>query len=305
MLRERCFFMVFSFDGLVQSWRRDRSLSDWPLAPGERLGPSKLWVILEGIHDLYKRRRSQQSVAASSSRDSFSSSGGGGCLAGSCVSYERCPHPRASAWHVTQVTLLSDRCLEGNDVWPPLMGYAPKVLEALIFLEALRTSKRDMAVATRGVEREIASLQLEEKKLVAEIKKTAKIGNEAATRILARQLVRLRQQITNLQGSRAQIRGVATYTQVRSINGIYRSTVFFGNVRQYLHFCWDERGKQSNGSHEQGDGASKTGKDNAGVSEAINPNGHDVSERKYCGGSNDRARASRQKERALRERNMV
>lgn len=70
-----------------------------------------------------------------------------------------------------------------------------------------------MAVATRGIEREIASLQLEEKRLVAEIKQTAKTGNEAATKILARQLIRLRQQITNLQGSRAQIRGVATHTQ--------------------------------------------------------------------------------------------
>ncbi|KAG6581500.1 Vacuolar protein sorting-associated protein 2-like 2, partial [Cucurbita argyrosperma subsp. sororia] len=104
--------------------------------------------------------------------------------------------------------------------------------------DALRTSKREMAVATRGttilllhnlflnllvyppgIEREIASLQLEEKKLVAEIKQTAKTGNEAATRILARQLVRLRQQITNLQGSRAQIRGVATHTQA-----LYAST---------------------------------------------------------------------------------
>ncbi|XP_020275461.1 vacuolar protein sorting-associated protein 2 homolog 2-like [Asparagus officinalis] len=79
--------------------------------------------------------------------------------------------------------------------------------------EALRSSKREMSVATRNVEREIACLQLEEKKLVAEIKKTAKTGNEAATRILARQLIRLRQQITNLQGTRAQIRGVATHTQ--------------------------------------------------------------------------------------------
>ncbi|KAM6552404.1 hypothetical protein CsatB_002212 [Cannabis sativa] len=68
--------------------------------------------------------------------------------------------------------------------------------------EALRTSKREMGVATRGIEREIASLQL-----------------EAATKILARQLVRLRQQITNLQGSRAQIRGVATHTQA-----LYAST---------------------------------------------------------------------------------
>ncbi|KAH9315558.1 hypothetical protein KI387_024185, partial [Taxus chinensis] len=83
---------------------------------------------------------------------------------------------------------------------------------------ALRTSKREMAVATRGIEREIATLQLEEKKLVAEIKKTAKTGNEAATKILARQLIRLRQQIANLQGSRAQMRGVATHTQAMYAN---------------------------------------------------------------------------------------
>ncbi|CAN7091405.1 unnamed protein product, partial [Brassica rapa subsp. narinosa] len=68
--------------------------------------------------------------------------------------------------------------------------------------DALRTSKREMSVATRGIEREISSLQL-----------------EAATKILARQLVRLRQQITNLQGSRAQIRGVTTHTQA-----LYAST---------------------------------------------------------------------------------
>ncbi|XP_020092183.1 vacuolar protein sorting-associated protein 2 homolog 2-like [Ananas comosus] len=79
--------------------------------------------------------------------------------------------------------------------------------------DALRTSKREMSAATRDIEREIGSLQLEEKKLVAEIKRTAKTGNEAATRILARQLIRLRQQILNLQGTRAQIRGVATHTQ--------------------------------------------------------------------------------------------
>ncbi|KAK9726414.1 hypothetical protein RND81_05G213400 [Saponaria officinalis] len=79
--------------------------------------------------------------------------------------------------------------------------------------EALRESKREMANATRGIEKEISSLQLEEKRLVAEIKKTAKLGNEAATKILARQLVRLRKQISNLQASRAQMRGIATHTQ--------------------------------------------------------------------------------------------
>ncbi|KAM6592180.1 hypothetical protein CsatA_014785 [Cannabis sativa] len=79
--------------------------------------------------------------------------------------------------------------------------------------EALRASKREMNNATRGIEKEIGALQLEEKKLLAEIKRTAKTGNEAATRTLARQLVRLRQQIANLQGSRAQMRGISTHTQ--------------------------------------------------------------------------------------------
>ncbi|XAR61081.1 hypothetical protein NMG60_11034685 [Bertholletia excelsa] len=69
---------------------------------------------------------------------------------------------------------------------------------------------------TSGIEREINTLQLEEKKLVAEIKRTAKTGNEAATKILARQLVRLRQQIAKLQSSRAQMRGIATHTQTLS-----------------------------------------------------------------------------------------
>jgi len=84
--------------------------------------------------------------------------------------------------------------------------------------EVLRSSKREMSVATRGIEREIGSLQLEEKKLVAEIKKTAKGGNDAATKILARQLIRLRQQIAKLQGSKAQMRGVATHTQAMHAN---------------------------------------------------------------------------------------
>ncbi|KAL2540664.1 Vacuolar protein sorting-associated protein [Abeliophyllum distichum] len=84
--------------------------------------------------------------------------------------------------------------------------------------EALRESKREMANATRGIEREINALQLEEKKLVTEIKRTAKTGNEAATKILARQLVRLRQQIANLQGSRAQMRGIATHTQTEMMS---------------------------------------------------------------------------------------
>ncbi|KAI3843773.1 hypothetical protein MKX03_017970, partial [Papaver bracteatum] len=49
----------------------------------------------------------------------------------------------------------------------------------------------------------------EHAELLMEYHKTGELG----CRILARQLVRLRHQITNLQGSRAQIRGVETHTQ--------------------------------------------------------------------------------------------
>eukprot|EP00897_Mesotaenium_endlicherianum_P008174 jgi/Mesen1/7385/ME000382S06581 len=67
--------------------------------------------------------------------------------------------------------------------------------------EAMRENKREMGAATRGIEREMQSLQA-----------------EAATRLLARDLVRLRAQITKMQGSRAQLRGVSTHAQSMHAN---------------------------------------------------------------------------------------
>ena len=58
---------------------------------------------------------------------------------------------------------------------------------------------------------------------------------QAATKILARQLVRLRQQIANLQGSRAQMRGIATHTQVHSQNFLLSSFVLFSYA---INFNW-------------------------------------------------------------------
>ncbi|CAI7793708.1 unnamed protein product, partial [Closterium sp. NIES-53] len=53
----------------------------------------------------------------------------------------------------------------------------------------------------------------QEKKLLVEIKKTAKTGNQAAARVLARELVRVRAQIAKLHKSKAQIRGISTHAQ--------------------------------------------------------------------------------------------
>ncbi|KAM0006583.1 putative Snf7 family, RNA-binding domain superfamily [Helianthus debilis subsp. tardiflorus] len=76
----------------------------------------------------------------------------------------------------------------------------------------------DPRVSERELEDEFRAYG--EKKPIAEIKRTAKTGNEAATKILARQLVRLRQQIANLQSSRAQMRGIATHTQVSAHSSV-------------------------------------------------------------------------------------
>lgn len=63
---------------------------------------------------------------------------------------------------------------------------------------------------------------------------------QAATKILARQLVRLRQQIANLQGSRAQMRGIATHTQVHSIFSLPLSYFLYWFISVLLspvHVC--------------------------------------------------------------------
>lgn len=58
-------------------------------------------------------------------------------------------------------------------------------------------------------------LKREEAKLIREIKAAAKTGNQASTRILAKSLVRIRSQMTKMQGSKAQLMGVSTQMKVR------------------------------------------------------------------------------------------
>ncbi len=64
------------------------------------------------------------------------------------------------------------------------------------------------------------ALRREEEKLIREIKAAAKAGNTPATRVLAKSLVRLRGQITKLQGSSAQLKGISTTITVRRGAGV-------------------------------------------------------------------------------------
>lgn len=58
------------------------------------------------------------------------------------------------------------------------------------------------------LERELLSIDREEKKLIKEIKDAARTGNEKGARLLAKSLVRLRGQRTKVLASSAQLRGV-------------------------------------------------------------------------------------------------
>lgn len=83
-------------------------------------------------------------------------------------------------------------------------------LEALIFVfhKLQRLSCADL-------ERELLSIDREEKKLIIEIKNAAKNGNDKGARVLAQSLVRLRGQRTKLLASSAQLRGVRASIGVR------------------------------------------------------------------------------------------
>jgi division protein CdvB (Snf7/Vps24/ESCRT-III family) len=74
----------------------------------------------------------------------------------------------------------------------------------------VRTSQREICKGTRDLDREVLALRREEQKLILEIKAAAKTNNQAAMRVLAKSLVRLRSQIAKLQGSSANLRGVST-----------------------------------------------------------------------------------------------
>lgn len=76
--------------------------------------------------------------------------------------------------------------------------------------ETVRSSQREIGKGVRDLDRELLALKREEQKLIAEIKAAAKANNQPAARVLAKSLVRLRAQMSKLQGSQANLRGVST-----------------------------------------------------------------------------------------------
>ncbi|KAH7283274.1 hypothetical protein KP509_35G069800 [Ceratopteris richardii] len=79
--------------------------------------------------------------------------------------------------------------------------------------ELLRENKRMLDRSIRDIDRERQSLQAQEKKLIVEIKKTAKQNQMGAVRVMAKDLVRTRHQITKFYALKSQLQGVSLRIQ--------------------------------------------------------------------------------------------
>ncbi|OAY84742.1 vacuolar protein sorting-associated protein 2 homolog 1 [Ananas comosus] len=79
--------------------------------------------------------------------------------------------------------------------------------------ELLRENKRMLDKSIREIERERQGLQAQEKKLIAEIKKTAKQGQMGAVKVMAKDLIRTRHQITKFYALKSQLQGVSLRIQ--------------------------------------------------------------------------------------------
>ncbi|XP_020108125.1 vacuolar protein sorting-associated protein 2 homolog 1-like [Ananas comosus] len=79
--------------------------------------------------------------------------------------------------------------------------------------ELLRENKRMLDRSIREIERERMGLQTQEKRLIVEIKKTAKQGQMAAVKVMAKDLIRTRHQITKFYALKSQLQGVSLRIQ--------------------------------------------------------------------------------------------
>mmetsp|Transcript_41977 Transcript_41977/g.50876 ORF Transcript_41977/g.50876 Transcript_41977/m.50876 type:complete len:221 (-) Transcript_41977:427-1089(-) len=79
--------------------------------------------------------------------------------------------------------------------------------------DLLRENKRMLDKSIRDLDRERNALQNQEKKLIAEIKKSAKQNQMSAVKVMAKDLVRTRHSITKFYALKSQLQGVALRIQ--------------------------------------------------------------------------------------------
>ncbi|XP_047511071.1 charged multivesicular body protein 2b [Pieris napi] len=84
--------------------------------------------------------------------------------------------------------------------------------------EQQRENDRELRKASRDLERDKVALEREEKKLEMDIKKMAKEGNNAGCKILAKQLVQLRNQKTRIYSANSKISTVQIHNKAMGAN---------------------------------------------------------------------------------------
>uniref|UniRef100_A0A1I8GKR2 Charged multivesicular body protein 2b n=2 Tax=Macrostomum lignano TaxID=282301 RepID=A0A1I8GKR2_9PLAT len=84
--------------------------------------------------------------------------------------------------------------------------------------EQMRANDRELKKTQRDLERDRGHLEREEKRIEGEIKKAAKQGNKEACSVLAKQLVRLRQQKTRSYAMGSKVSAVGTQQKVMGAN---------------------------------------------------------------------------------------
>ncbi|KAI7834735.1 Snf7-domain-containing protein [Kickxella alabastrina] len=84
--------------------------------------------------------------------------------------------------------------------------------------ELLRQNQRALTRAQRELDRERTKMEMQEKKLIADIKKSAKAGQMDACKIMAKDLVRTRRYIQKFYKMKTSLQGVALRIQTMSSN---------------------------------------------------------------------------------------
>ncbi|KAI9317916.1 Snf7-domain-containing protein [Dichotomocladium elegans] len=84
--------------------------------------------------------------------------------------------------------------------------------------EMLRQHQRTIVKAQRELDRERERLERQEKKLIADIKKSAKEGQMSACKVMAKDLVRTRRYIQKFYSMKTQLQGVALRIQTLRSN---------------------------------------------------------------------------------------
>ncbi|PWA85343.1 SNF7 family protein [Artemisia annua] len=106
--------------------------------------------------------------------------------------------------------------------------------------ELLRENKRMLDRSIREIERERQGLQIQEKKLIVEIKKSAKQGQMGAVKVMAKDLIRTRHQIDKFYRLKSQLQGVSLRIQT------LKSTQAMGEAMKGVTKAMGKMNKQMN-----------------------------------------------------------